>query len=215
MIFRIRKNAHYVTINNRVLRDERLSWCARGVMAFLLTLKGTENVTIDSLTERAREGRRRVANALKELEHCGYFERKRFKTEGGKWEWEMNVFEDPPQADIHTTVSGRMETGSLKDRKTKEEIPLPPLPPAPFLGNDFLEALAEFVEHRKIIKKPLTAIGIKRLFADLTKWGEVASVDSLHNSVRNGWQGVFEPKQNGFKTQADMNAGGRGRPVVI
>lgn len=199
MIFRIKKNTHYVTIKNSVLRDERLSWCARGIMAYLLTLPDTDLITIEALTEKAKEGRRRVAGSLKELEQYGYFQRRKFKNELGQWIWEMDVFEEPestlsPQADFHPTESGRVESGSIRDPKTKKEE-ITPLPP--YRGTAFTEALSDFMAHHREIGKPYKPTGLKRLYADLASWGEDQATEALRESVRNRWQGVFRPKGNG------------------
>lgn len=198
MIFRIRKTTHYVTINNSVLRNERLSWCARGIMAYLLSLPDTENVTIESLSERAKEGRRRVQSALKELEAEGYFQRHRHKDDKGKWVWQIDVFEQPC-TETHTAGNGQMETrltetALIKDIKTKKEV-ITPLPP--FCGPPFTEALNEFLGFHDEIKKPYTVTGLKRLFRDLKEWGESAATVALRTSVRNRWQGVFAPNGNG------------------
>ncbi len=37
-IIRVEKNRNYSVINNTGLRDERLSWKAKGILAYILTL---------------------------------------------------------------------------------------------------------------------------------------------------------------------------------
>ena len=58
---------------------------------------------------------------------------------------------------------------------------------------------ADFVNHRKAIKKPMTECAARRLASKLGKM-QAAGVDAaeaLSESIVNGWQGVFAPKDAG------------------
>lgn len=50
-----------------------------------------------------------------------------------------------------------------------------------------------FVEMRKVIKKPLTEYAVKLLIKDLISFGDLAN-QSLENSIKNNYQGLFLPK---------------------
>ncbi len=64
----------------------------------------------------------------------------------------------------------------------------------PELDTDqFREAWSEFLAHRDEIRKPVGAVGGKRLLKRFSVMGVDTAIASLHNSVANGWQGVFEP----------------------
>lgn len=79
-------------------------------------------------------------------------------------------------------------------RVSPKETPLPP-----YRGDNFTEALAEFEAHRVEIRKPLKPVGRKRLYADLSSWGEAEATEALRQAVRSGYQGVFRPKAgNGY-----------------
>jgi hypothetical protein len=68
-----------------------------------------------------------------------------------------------------------------------------------FPGNldtpSFRSAWAEWVAYRKERKlaayKPAT---IRAQLAKLAEWGEGAAVDAIRESIRQNWQGIFEPK---------------------
>ena len=56
-----------------------------------------------------------------------------------------------------------------------------------------------FVEMRNKIKKPLTEHAKELLLKDLTKFENIKTGNAniaLENSIKNSWQGVFEPKPN-------------------
>jgi len=62
-----------------------------------------------------------------------------------------------------------------------------PLPHGPGLAR----AWAEFAQHRREIKAPLTPTAAKRIVDDLASVNEVAAVEALRKSVKHGWRGVF------------------------
>jgi hypothetical protein len=62
-----------------------------------------------------------------------------------------------------------------------------PLPHGPGLAR----AWAEFAQHRREIKAPLTPTAAKRIVDDLGSANEAAAVEALRKSVKHGWRGVF------------------------
>ncbi len=68
----------------------------------------------------------------------------------------------------------------------------------PFDSKAFSEAWATWIEYRKEMKKPLKPTTVKAQWKELVKWGEQKSIDAIEQSIKNGWQGLFEPRQNGF-----------------
>jgi hypothetical protein len=62
-----------------------------------------------------------------------------------------------------------------------------PLPHSAGLAN----AWAEFAQHRREIKAPLTPTAAQRIVADLAAVNEAAAVEALRKSVKHGWRGVF------------------------
>ena len=53
-----------------------------------------------------------------------------------------------------------------------------------------------WVQHRKEIKKPMTPLSASRLVASLTKMGAMRAGKAIDHSIKNGWQGVYEPDKN-------------------
>src|SRR5262245_43357754 len=95
---RIHRTAHqnfFTTLGNEVVRDNRLSFCARGILAFLLSQPDGKRDDIRTLTERTPEGRERVASAMRELERLGYLKRTKKQTPDGPIHTEIDVFESP------------------------------------------------------------------------------------------------------------------------
>jgi hypothetical protein len=83
----------FTTLGNEVLRDSRLSYCARGLLAYLLSQPDGKRDDIRTLTERTPEGRERVASAMRELEKYGYLTRTKKRTPEGHIYTEVEVFD--------------------------------------------------------------------------------------------------------------------------
>ncbi|MER6122531.1 hypothetical protein ABT173_07510 [Streptomyces sp. NPDC001795] len=65
----------FSVFSNALLRDRSISWCAVGVLTYLLSLPNDARVTIRTLAEQRKEGRARIAAALHELEESRYLRR--------------------------------------------------------------------------------------------------------------------------------------------
>lgn len=63
---------------------------------------------------------------------------------------------------------------------------------------EFASAWADWLAYRAERKlarwKPRT---VAAKLAELEMWGQSVAIESIRNSIRNGWQGIFEPKTNG------------------
>ena len=79
-------------------------------------------------------------------------------------------------------------------------------------NNSLLEALIDFSEMRKSIKKPMTDRAMKKLLTDLKKISEesVVQIQVLEQSIFNNWQGVYPLKNNerGFDNGRSENGNG-------
>lgn len=90
-----RPKSNFTIIQNSVLRDENLSFRARGVLACILSRPDNWNTTADNLARESKEGRNAILTVLKELEDAGYMTRKKYRNDKGQWLWESFVFDTP------------------------------------------------------------------------------------------------------------------------
>ncbi|MFD5940245.1 hypothetical protein [Streptomyces griseus] len=139
-IRRSKPTANFTILPNDLLRDDRLSYCARGVLGELLSRPSGWETNADALSERARrrrgdvvgEGRRGLRAGFAELEAAGYMVRRKEKGEKGRFVTVLEVFDVPQgrgtaggtSAD-GTSVGGTSVTGtssvSTDGRSTDEE----------------------------------------------------------------------------------------------
>lgn len=62
----------FTSMANDCLKDDRLSWKAKGIIAYVQMLPPNWVLNIRDLTNRATDGRDSLYSGIKELEKCGY-----------------------------------------------------------------------------------------------------------------------------------------------
>ena len=73
MIIKIhRHDRDFAQISNNTLRDKRLSFKARGLLAYLLSQSDTWNFNVKDCSNHSTDGRAAIYSAMKELKRFGY-----------------------------------------------------------------------------------------------------------------------------------------------
>lgn len=85
----------HTAILNAALRDDRLTWKARGLLAFILTHPDNWTINLDWLTRQGPDGATATRSAMKELEQAGYLRREKTQVEAGRWTTVVHVTETP------------------------------------------------------------------------------------------------------------------------
>lgn len=97
------------------------------------------------------------------------------------------------------------------EEKPFKKNPEEELKELPFAGAAFVAALIAFKAHRREIRAPLTDRAEVLLCRKLAGWPEDVATRALADAVIGGYQGVFEPRQNGnghgSKADASVQAG--------
>ncbi|MFD8595436.1 hypothetical protein ACFV1L_10580 [Kitasatospora sp. NPDC059646] len=115
---RIHRTAHksrFTVLGNDLLRRHELSYCARGLLAYLLSLPDASREDVRTLAAKSVEGRTRIAAALHELEAAGHYVRRTDR--------------DPITGQVRTRVDVYEVPQTGKSRHTQ-----PPLPASPAAG---------------------------------------------------------------------------------
>lgn len=94
-IVRAKRQTNFTIMSNTGLNDDRLSFKARGVLAYLLSKPDNWRVNGRALANHGPDGRTAVQSALKELEEYGYLKRERSHSTDGTWEWLSFVYDEP------------------------------------------------------------------------------------------------------------------------
>ncbi|MTV47741.1 hypothetical protein GJ688_01930 [Heliobacillus mobilis] len=82
-IIRVEKRSNpYAMIDKGVLNDKRLSWRAKGLLAYLLSKPDDWRVNINDLVNQSKDGRDAVYATLQELEEAGYIVSRKVREKG-------------------------------------------------------------------------------------------------------------------------------------
>lgn len=126
----IRRAPHdrdYVVIANATVRDDALTWGARGLLAYLLSLPDDWKIRQADLEGRAPEGKRVVVRLMAELEEAGYLRRRYTQTAAGR-AVEVWAYEQPDAQGAKRDLDERDTREStarseLRDPRPIEEVP--------------------------------------------------------------------------------------------
>lgn len=109
MIRRGPRPDRYVIIGNEIARDDRLSFRARGLLTYLLSMpEGWRTNSNQLAAQTPREGRDAIRTALRELETAGYLTRCRLQDAAGRWHTETIVTDRP--GENHVDNAGQLST---------------------------------------------------------------------------------------------------------
>lgn len=205
-IFRIQKNKNYTVMSNYHLRDRELSLKAKGLLSFILSLPEDWSFSVRGLAELSNDGVDSVRSAINELEKHRYLKRYRARDEDGKLgESVYDVFENPeglsekPTTENPTQVNStqgnatQINTKEINTKKINTKDNDTPLPP---LSEKLRQALNDFYEMRKKIRKPMTSRAKQLALNKLRSLSsdEDTQVKIIEQSILNGWQSFYELK---------------------
>lgn len=79
------KSRPWVQIHKAVLQDQSISWKAKGVMAYLLSLPDDWRIYVRELITHSTDGRDATQSALRELVDAGYVYRVKARARSGRF----------------------------------------------------------------------------------------------------------------------------------
>lgn len=95
-VFRIEKTREYTVMSNHHLHNKKLSFKAKGLLSFMLSLPENWNYTERGLSHFGKDGRDSIRAALSELETEGYLIRNKKRNQNGTLgEMEYIIYEQP------------------------------------------------------------------------------------------------------------------------
>ena len=94
-VFKIEKNNNYTVMSNYHLRDKNLSYKAKGLLSFMLSLPDNWDYSLAGLCSISKESRDGIRSILKELQEYHYVEIEKVKGDKGYFEYNYLIYEIP------------------------------------------------------------------------------------------------------------------------
>ena len=224
-VFRVQKTKDFTVMSNHHLKNKDLSLRSKGLLSFMLSLPEDWDYSLKGLATLNKEGIDAIRSAINELEAFGYIERSRVRNEKGQLgeneyiihelpispepkqtepTLENPTLDNPVQAEPEQGKSTQLNTNkSIKDKlntniykkesKKKEFEDIL----SKIEDEDIVNALGEFIEMRKTVKKPLTAhaldLNIKHLF-ELSN-DKTTMIAIIEQSVMHNWLTFYALKE--------------------
>ena len=113
---------HFTQIPNAWVRDERLSFKARGLLVLILSHTAGWSLSINTLAKQNQEGKDAIRAAIQELETLGYLTRTQVN-EGGRFGesvWTTNDPSDLPSSENPTSEKPTTKKNIIKEEQSKE-----------------------------------------------------------------------------------------------
>lgn len=97
MVFKIEKNKNYTVMSNIHLRDKKLSFKAKGLLSFMLSLPEDWDYSLNGLVSISKEGKKAIRNILEELKQNGYLVIEQKRDEKGYYKYNYIIYEEPKE----------------------------------------------------------------------------------------------------------------------
>lgn len=121
-IFRVEKNKDnpFVMIDRRPIENPKLSWKAKGILAYLLSRPDNWVVRLGDLVKRSPDGAHAVRQAIKELRAVGHITYKTERENGHIKQWTLIVHEIPLLSENQQVGNQQVENLTLNDTDVNE-----------------------------------------------------------------------------------------------
>lgn len=128
-VFRVEKNNNYTVMANYHLRDKGLSFKAKGLLSYMLSLPEDWDYSLNGLASVSKEGIKAIKNIIGELKEQGYLKISKIRKENGQYQYEYLIREMPegiePEYQKGYAVKGETVKGiqiNTNKQNTKEQI---------------------------------------------------------------------------------------------
>ena len=120
---RVEKNKNYTVIHNEFLRRGDLSWKAKGMLAYILSLPDDWTINLDEIARHSTDGKSSFQSGWKELRDAGYVSRVPVKDHQTKKiiRWETIVRETADTDKSHKPKTHSLETQSMENQTLENQ----------------------------------------------------------------------------------------------
>lgn len=127
-IRKTKRKVNFTTVSNDFLQDANLSWKAKGMIVYILSLPPGWVLNISDLKNRSKDGRDSTAAGLRELMENGYCRRLILRSDGGTfggYDYEVSDIKEfePEQPETENPYTVEPQTGKPETENPKTDLP--------------------------------------------------------------------------------------------
>lgn len=115
-IVRVKKSNNFVVLDKTFLVDKKLSWKAKGILAFMLSKPDNWTFYLDELIKHATDGKHSFRTGFKELIDNGYVKRYPIRKDNRIVRWETVVLEKPLLSNFQEVENQEIENQEVKNQ---------------------------------------------------------------------------------------------------
>lgn len=113
------KSNHVTIVDQSLIRDNRLSWKARGIFMYLWSQADSWEFNELEVSRHATDGRDSLRSGLKELESVGYLDRKRERDDKGRVGSSKWILHEKPMLKNRTLDKSMQDNGTQRYHQEK------------------------------------------------------------------------------------------------
>ena len=122
VIKRKKRNTPFVQIDKRPLQNKKLSWKAKGILAYILSLPDNWQLYLNELKEHATDGRDSTSSGFKELIEAGYIVKSRIRKAGQFKGFDYTVSDSPQTASPKTENPKTVKPKTVKPKTENPQL---------------------------------------------------------------------------------------------
>ena len=112
-------NGNYTNTNNQLVRDDDLTWKARGIFNYLWSQANEWQFYVKEIASHSKDGEKALQSGLQELEDHGYLKRVNRHSKNGSFDGLDWILDDTGRLNrqAQNSVNGKMSTNPPKNRQ--------------------------------------------------------------------------------------------------
>ena len=117
-------NGNYTNTNNQLVRDDNLTWKARGIFNYLWSQANEWQFYVKEIASHSKDGEKALQSGLQELEEHGYLKRVNRHSKNGSFDGLDWILDDTGRLNrqAQNSVNGEMSTNQPKNRQNTPDV---------------------------------------------------------------------------------------------
>lgn len=117
-------NGNYTNTSNQLVRDESLTWKARGIFNYLWSQSNEWQFYVKEIAGHSKDGEKALQSGLQELEEHGYLKRVNRHSKNGGFDGLDWILDDMGRLDrqAQNSVNGEMEEKTQKNCQNTPDV---------------------------------------------------------------------------------------------